>query len=210
MGSRQPAAPSSRRWRLLLLASFFAVCGASRSALGLTQTELDTERSLWDSQHLTDYDYDFGQDCLCGVTGTSRVSVRGGVVVTGVPYDPVYAAHGIDVSSPVFYSSVDDMFSTLQSAVTHDAFLLNVQFDPTLGYPSSIEVKFDERVPDSYERLTASNLVAVPEPSAATLAGFAAGGLAFVVARCRKRSATLKMTLRGTEAPARRSSPAIL
>ena len=27
MGSRQPAAPSSRRWRLLLLASFFAVKG---------------------------------------------------------------------------------------------------------------------------------------------------------------------------------------
>jgi hypothetical protein len=134
---------------------------------------------------LTDYDYDFGQDCLCVVTGISRVSVRGRAVVTGVPYDPVYAAYGLDVSSPVFYSTVNDMFDTLQSAVTHNAFLLNVEFDPTLGYPSSIEVKFQDNVPDSYERLTASNLVGVPEPGAATLAVLAAGGLAFVVARCR-------------------------
>jgi Family of unknown function (DUF6174) len=177
---RQKVVGCRHKWAVSLLATLIAASASSPLALALTQAELDTQRTLWDSFHLTNFDYDFSEDCLCVVTGLSRVSVRSGVVVTGVPYDPFYVNHGIDVSSPGFYLSVNDLFDELQGAVTHNAFLLDVQFDPSLGYPSSIEVFLDQQIRDSHESFAASNLIAVPEPSAAALVMIAMATLALI------------------------------
>ena len=54
------------------------------AALALDQTDLDTNRSVWDSQSASDYDYFLQRSCFCfpDTIRPGLVSVRSGVITT--------------------------------------------------------------------------------------------------------------------------------
>jgi hypothetical protein len=140
-----------------LLACLAAAYLLPGTVFGLSQAELDTERSQWNSQGLTDYHYVVDQECFCFTTGPAVVSVRSGAVVAGVPYSSFYDSPFYYNSQ--FYASVNDLFDYLQSAINYPAYSLSAQFDPTFGYPSSLYIKYYQFGADDEINITVNNLV---------------------------------------------------
>ena len=148
------------------------------TAFALDQTDLDTNRSLWDSQSASDYDYFLQRSCFC-FPDTRRpglVSVRSGVITM------VIDAETSAMLDPQSFLRVDELFDTLQDAIDTNAFEINSQFDNILGYPRSFSIDYFAMIADDEIYYTARDLVVVPEPASGLLMLL---GLVAVCQRCR-------------------------
>jgi hypothetical protein len=159
--------------------------------LGITQAELDANRALWESYHLSNYDYTFGRVSEGYLLGIARVSVRSGVVTS--VNDVVTSAENMVTMDQLTFraryfpfngGTIDDLFDTLQSALDLRAYSVSAKFDPRFGFPSSGYVDFHPVIAGEEVSFTVRDLVIVPEPGGALLAMTA---LTFVVAIVRWR-----------------------
>jgi hypothetical protein len=124
------------------------------------ELELARNRQRWASAGLRDYEFDFQRLCFCTpeVTEPVHIIVRNDVVTSvvrrrdGQPASMQYTT----------WPRVDELFEDVQRRLSPRAERLDVQYDPTYGYPRSIVVDVQLMMADDEYALTAGNLRRLP------------------------------------------------
>lgn len=147
--------------RLVGIATAVAASVASCTVLdldsGRQRDRLAEARALWAAQAIYSYDYVLQRSCYCGGgTEPARVQVRDGVrtavvfVEDGTPA-PAYVEH--------LYLTVPELFDFVDDAITRGAHSIEVRYHTTLGYPTFVQVDYDENAIDEEMAFSASGFV---------------------------------------------------
>ena len=140
---------------LVLLAPLLAFC-RNPTAIEVERDSLARNRALWTRQHVTSYRFTMSRSCEClapQMTGPAVVEVRNGNLTAQL-------AAGAAADTALF-TRVEGMFDLIQRAVDARAEVLAVEYDRTLGYPTSINIDYSKTIADdefsvfvtSFERL---------------------------------------------------------
>lgn len=125
-------------------------CSGGQSAVGPPDPAraLETNRRLWTGRGITNYRFTFRSFSFLSAPDGSRpvlIEVRNGsrasatFADTGVPASPDTLA-GFD--------TVEALFGVIQNALNDENGAASATYDPTLGYPSRINVDPDRDQPD--------------------------------------------------------------
>ena len=122
-----------------LVLGLLLLAGCTRAPAPTPQPAATTaEEQRWRAAALTDYRFDFEQQCFCVAEQRQQVTVevRGGRVArvlaraTGQP---------VAASENVRWRTVDDLFRLIAEARANQS-ELKVTYDPRLGYPTRVEI----------------------------------------------------------------------
>lgn len=109
--------------------------------------ELDRNSQKWQAAGITDYRFTLALLCFCQFYGQVQVEVHGDLVAMTLedgkllmPGTPGYEAH-----SP--YSTIERAFDAVRTALGK-ADHVDIVYDPTLGYPTTIRVDYVQRAVD--------------------------------------------------------------
>ena len=106
------------------------------------ENDLADYRTLWETQRLTDYTFDVRRVCYCQFVGDVRVTVKDGVI-TGVTELASEVARDPDT-----FRTIDGLFDLVQDAYDRDAHEVQVDFNPSRGYPTRIWIDYVEMMMD--------------------------------------------------------------
>ncbi len=111
------------------------------------RAQFDRNRQLWDEQALSTYQYVFNGSCLCLPEYTAPVNIK---VERGEWAEITTKADGTPVSEKDWnrYKTIEELFDIIEEAFLQDAKEINVEYDPDLGYPTSVFIDYDERIAD--------------------------------------------------------------
>ena len=124
------------------------------------QHELARNRQRWASSSTHDYEFEFRRLCFCPEEATEqvRIVVRQDAIVSVVRTRDGQPATTAFVAWP----RVDELFADVQQRLDQRTERLDVQYDPTFGYPRSIVVDIALMAADDEYSLTAGNLRRLP------------------------------------------------
>ena len=155
----RPMTPLLRSARALVGASLFlpplvgcdGITGVDD--LSRAQSQLDRNWDRFERSAPLSYSYTVRVDCECPRDVTRPVTVwvdRGSVEYL------LYEDDGRPV--PFSYSnsfpSVEQLFDAIQDGIDRRADYIDVEYDPTYGYPTSVYIDYDRRVADEELSLT--------------------------------------------------------
>ena len=124
------------------------------------ELELLRNRQRWASAGLHDYEFDFQRICFCTPEATEPVHI---VVRKDVVTSVVRTRDGQPASTQyTTWPRVDELFEDVQRRLSPRAERIDVQYDPTYGYPRSIVVDVMLMTADDEYALTAGNLRRLP------------------------------------------------
>ena len=105
------------------------------------RSELERQRAKWVQRHVTSYRLTYRRDCFCGseFTTPTNIEVRAGDIATATYSDrnepiPTYVRAGLP--------TVDELFAIIAEAIDANADLIEVTYDPLLGYPRKIGIDY--------------------------------------------------------------------
>jgi hypothetical protein len=149
---------------LVLLGTVAAFAGTVRA---LDQLTLDSNRTRWDSQDISNYDLVQGILCFCppDFGAPALVTVRQDAIVS------VIDAHTHQSVSPADFLTIDWMFDRLQFALEAGEFWIDAEFDDRLGYPRYFRI--DGAIGDDDYAYRVFSLTVVPEPASICLVAIA-------------------------------------
>jgi len=120
---------------------------------------LEDQRAIWDSQGLDDYSYVLRRGCFCPEEYTSPVQIT---VIGDAVSSAVYAEDSALAGEPVVDDyetmTIDDLFDFTASAIT-EADKIEIEYDATYGYPSSIQIDYQLMAADDELSVSASDLL---------------------------------------------------
>lgn len=128
----------SRRWRMssIGLAALLLSCGSS---ITIVNRDLENAKARWTANAPLSYDLTVEKGCYCvfEAQGPVVVAVRNGVVESRhyVETGAVVGASYADV-----YPTVDQLFAIIEEAVGRKADRVEVLYEPTRGYPTSVAI----------------------------------------------------------------------
>ena len=138
---------NTRRRRILRCAGAVALTAllTSCEVLGLTiggsgrRTELERQRAKWARQQITSYHLTYRRECYCGaeLTSPTNIEVRAGGIVTAH-----YAERDDPIPLWVQLPTVESLFAIIDDAIAGEVDLLEVTYDPALGYPRRIAIDY--------------------------------------------------------------------
>jgi len=107
--------------------------------------ELQQAQQKWAARTFTDYEFTAQWRCLCPMpTEPLAYRVRGGTGAVGLNPN-LTALTGLppEAVRPVLerYATMDQMFAYLKDAVARQPYRLKIDYDPTLGYPASVDLQ---------------------------------------------------------------------
>ena len=122
-------------------------------------SDLARNRQRWATAQLHDYEFDYRLLCFCAPDATEAVHVvvRADVIVSvvrkrdGLPAATVYGGG----------PRVDELFAAVQRAIDQHPARLDVTYDATYGYPTSIIVDVELMAVDDESSISAGNLRAL-------------------------------------------------
>ena len=147
--------------------------GETPTAERSNAAQLQQNRRLWRNQNISSYRYTLrlGCNCLLEVTQPVVIEVRNGKVTSmvaansGKPVNPEYFKNYnsipklFDVVQDAICASLRDATRTQQRfAIAKKAHSLSVTYHPTLGYPTQINIDYDQQMADEELYLTIDNL----------------------------------------------------
>ncbi|GAB1542502.1 hypothetical protein NUACC21_51760 [Scytonema sp. NUACC21] len=101
--------------------------------------ELKRNLKLWNKQGILNYRYTLTNNCFCvsEFRGPVIIEVRNGITTSITS-----AATGQPVNPELFqkYDTVPDLFDLIEDAITNRESDLSVEYNPTLGYPTQINI----------------------------------------------------------------------
>jgi hypothetical protein len=109
-------------------------------ALGPEQDELAAARARWARIAADDYVFDFQRSCFCApdFVRPVRIEVLGGTVSSAV-----YADTGEPIAPPLTsVPTIEDLFDEIQDAVDRMASSVLAEYDPGMGYPTSVSIDY--------------------------------------------------------------------
>ena len=126
--------------RLLAAATLAALLPACAALTMPGNGPVAEHRSQWQSQHLSDYSYQFQRDCFCTPTATQPVTieVRGGQVSRVLSTTTGQPLPNADVQ-PGSWPTIDDLFQQIEELQAAKVTPLVVRWDGARGYPTYIE-----------------------------------------------------------------------
>jgi len=150
----------ARARRVLSLLTVIAIAGAC-TALGLEggtseRAQLERQKVRWVNQHLSSYRFTYNVTCFCGgVRGPIEIEVRNGTVARAV-YTVTDEPVPIEVHDDL--PTIDVLFRVIARAITDRADLLDVDYHPTMGYPTRISLDHSFTTADDEFVHTANSL----------------------------------------------------
>lgn len=114
--------------------------------------------ALWERQRLSDYDFELLISCFCRYDGTLLVRVRAGTVISATRLSdgsPLTAAELAAVPS------IRELFEIARDALER-ADEVEVAYHPTLGYPNSMAIDWQQNAADDEVFYTAAEVVPAP------------------------------------------------
>lgn len=121
------------------------------------QRELRSAEARWAEYGLTDYSFAYRHDCFCADGGRRvQITVRSGLATDVTPAD---AGGPLAAQAPSGWPTVDTLFARLDALVgnkSREDWEFDAQYDPTLGYPTTIRLTAPSSVADagSIEEIT--------------------------------------------------------
>jgi hypothetical protein len=111
------------------------------------RAQLDRNRQLWNERGLSDYQYVFNWSCFCLPEYTAPVNIK---VERGEWTEISSVGDGVPVIEKDWrrYKTIEELFDIIDEALLQDAKEIRVEYDPDLGYPSSVFIDYDERIAD--------------------------------------------------------------
>lgn len=121
--------------------------------------ELRKNQELWAKQKLRNYRYSFRAGCFCppDMTQPVIIDVRSG------KNSSIRSETNRNIVNREFfqkYDSIDKLFEIIRSAIAKDAHKIDVQYHPTLGYPTQINIDYNKEIADEENFLTINKLEA--------------------------------------------------
>jgi len=112
-----------------------------------------TAKSVWQTQAIDSYAFDYQRSCFCGFIGPVRITVEAGVVtaVESLQADPP------DLPPIATFPTIDDLLDQLENAAAADPVLFDVVFDEVRGYPVSAIVDISLQIADEEFGFDVSN-----------------------------------------------------
>ncbi|MDZ8236564.1 MAG: DUF6174 domain-containing protein [Nostoc sp. ChiQUE01a] len=128
----------------------------SSAKKNLEQRLLNFNRRLWNKKNISNYRYTFSNGCFCipDARGPVIIEVRNGQttsitsVETGQPVNPDFFDN---------YNTIPKLFNVIQDAINRQAYSLDVDYSPRLGYPTQINVDYNSQIADEEIYLTIEN-----------------------------------------------------
>lgn len=108
------------------------------------QEDLDNARSKWPSD-LEDYDFVYQRICFCPEEYVLPKYVR----VREKRVETVTFNKTREVFKDMRPETVEELFDDIQEAINRPSDLISVNYDYTFGFPTSIYILHDERIPDA-------------------------------------------------------------
>jgi hypothetical protein len=141
---------------LIFLAAFLTACGASQ------RPALVQNRSLWESQAIQHYRFNFKIGCFCPWNALMplTIEVKNGEIIAMVasnggditPYLDTFRAH----------ATIESLFDLVDSAISKRVYRLVVQYDPKYGFPASIVINPSRMIMDDETGYYVTNLEVLP------------------------------------------------
>ena len=151
--------------RIILMSCMLApLCGCDILRLGDdqhvdTQSLLDRNRKMWDSQMASNYQFYFQWSCYCTMDFVAEVNItvrenriHGAVLVEGDVPIPLDAA-------VERYKVIDGLFDLLQSAIDENAHTIAAKYHPELGYPIEVWIDYEQNSVDEELGFSIHNLI---------------------------------------------------
>lgn len=119
--------------------------------------QLQQSKRLWAKQKIANYRYTLSRSCFCVPEARQpvKIEVRNGKVTSLV------AANSGKAVNPEYFSKYDSipkLFDIVQDAIAKKAHRISVTYHPTLGYPTKIEIDYDQQMADEELYVTVENL----------------------------------------------------
>lgn len=126
-----------RRVRILTITAALALlafsgCGGWPPALkyATLQAELNANLAKWTAAGLRSYTYHYSRICFCAPTA-GIIRVENGQVVSFQPDHEGDSA----LTNPADFPTIDELLDDIQQSINDNFASIQVEFDPTLGYP---------------------------------------------------------------------------
>jgi hypothetical protein len=118
------------------------------------KAELDANRARWNAAGIRSYEYHYDRICFCP-PASGVVRVEDGQVVSA----RLDTGRELDASEAADFPTVDQLFDGIQSAIDQNYASIQVEFDPTVGYPTRISIVTAFFITDAGVTETAGDLV---------------------------------------------------
>ena len=117
--------------RLLVSLCVLAI-GCSDDPFSPQRNDLASNRATWADKGYTTYQFTIKMDCFCAVNGPIAA-----VVVNDSLINAMVIATGQQID-PRWVPSIKGLFEFIDRGIANHAAVLDVTYDPTLGFPSKI------------------------------------------------------------------------
>jgi hypothetical protein len=138
---------------VLVLAVGVAACS---SPFGPDEARLlASSRAQWSDRAFPDYTFDVRHGCFCTPeqTGPVRVIVRQGSI------ESVTLLETGEAADPAEWFTLEQLFDRIPVWAKNEGVDdVTVDYDPTLGFPSSVEIKYEQGILDAGDVYTVSNV----------------------------------------------------
>lgn len=109
--------------------------------------ELEMMQSLWESQDLDDYRFQFQWNCFCTTEyiETVWVTVEDGEITSIEAVDPNFEGELPAMSE---YRTINGLFDLIREGTENQAYQIQVSYNDTFGYPASAYIDYDMEIVD--------------------------------------------------------------
>jgi hypothetical protein len=109
------------------------------------QSELDTNRDLWNESGISTYTYTYTRSCFCLPQEDIVVVVKAGNISEAF-YTPSGTYLSGDELAQLY--TIKELFDLVQEAINSNVAVLKVTYNSTYGFPEAIYIDRDERIAD--------------------------------------------------------------
>ena len=119
------------------------------------QAGVDWHRTLWEANRSGDYTFEYHPVCFCLRDFVQPVEVK---VRNRVVESVTYLESGESPATNGFpdYHTIDGLFDVIQDAIDREAARITVNYDPEIGYPTSVSIDYALNMADEEFAFTAT------------------------------------------------------
>jgi uncharacterized protein DUF6174 len=155
------ALDTGRTWGLAVLLAALAAggCASPTDGSGVPRSErerFEQNRALWRAQGVASYRFEYRHICFCVPSVTDPVAI---VVRSGDVASITYLTTGAPVPPERFdqFLTVEELFELAGQAL-EEAASVTIEYDPTFGYPTRLDIDWRREIADDEGYHQAANL----------------------------------------------------